>query len=106
MQEVRDIASMEGIKGKHFFLEADIKGPALKLDNTGKSILTVSIIYFLSTCAFDKGKLNLVLLLNLFEALNWITTSIQNDVSILDDHSHYHCLAYFFLPIAQCAYMK
>ncbi|KAL5055944.1 hypothetical protein RYX36_036626 [Vicia faba] len=39
--EIRDIATMEGIKGKHFFLEADIKGPALKLDNTGKAILTV-----------------------------------------------------------------
>ncbi|XP_004516030.1 SKA complex subunit 1 homolog [Cicer arietinum] len=39
--EIRDIAAMEGIKGKHFFLEADIKGPSLKLDNTGKAILTV-----------------------------------------------------------------
>ncbi|XP_061363839.1 spindle and kinetochore-associated protein 1 homolog [Gastrolobium bilobum] len=39
--EIRDIATMEGIKGKHFFVEADIKGPALKLDNTGKAILTV-----------------------------------------------------------------
>ncbi|CAL5211428.1 unnamed protein product [Lathyrus oleraceus] len=39
--EIRDIATMEGIKGKHFFLEADIKGPALKLDHTGKAILTV-----------------------------------------------------------------
>ncbi|KAL5180852.1 Spindle and kinetochore-associated protein 1 [Glycine soja] len=39
--EIRDIATMEGIKGKHFFLEADIKGPSLKLDNTGKAILTV-----------------------------------------------------------------
>lgn len=44
MQEIRDIATMEGIKGKHFFVEADIKGPALKLDNTGKSILTVSCL--------------------------------------------------------------
>ncbi|RDX66772.1 Spindle and kinetochore-associated protein 1-like protein, partial [Mucuna pruriens] len=42
--EIRDIATMEGIKGKHFFLEADIKGPSLKLDNTGKAILTVSIL--------------------------------------------------------------
>ncbi|KAL1331269.1 hypothetical protein HN51_048538 [Arachis hypogaea] len=39
--EIRDIATMEGVKGKHFFLEADIKGPSLKLDNTGKAILTV-----------------------------------------------------------------
>ncbi|KAF7844862.1 spindle and kinetochore-associated protein 1-like protein [Senna tora] len=39
--ELRDIATMEGIKGKHFFLEVDIKGPSLKLDNTGKAILTV-----------------------------------------------------------------
>jgi len=45
MQEIRDIATMEGIKGKHFFLEADIKGPSLKLDNTGKAILTVSILF-------------------------------------------------------------
>lgn len=44
MQEIRDIAGMEGIKGKHFFLEVDIKGPSLKLDNTGKAILTVSIL--------------------------------------------------------------
>jgi len=28
----------EAVKGKHFFLENDIKGPALKLDNTGKAI--------------------------------------------------------------------
>ncbi|CAJ2655549.1 unnamed protein product [Trifolium pratense] len=39
--EIRDIGATEGVKGKHFFLEADIKGPALKLDNTGKAILTV-----------------------------------------------------------------
>ncbi|KAM7277161.1 hypothetical protein ACFE04_019027 [Oxalis oulophora] len=39
--ELRDIAMREGVKGKHFFLEADIKGPSLKLDNTGKAILTV-----------------------------------------------------------------
>ncbi|KAH1068441.1 hypothetical protein GLYMA_03G031466v4 [Glycine max] len=39
--EIRDIASMEGIKGKHSFLEADIKGPSLKLDNTGKAILII-----------------------------------------------------------------
>ncbi|XP_030535526.1 spindle and kinetochore-associated protein 1 homolog isoform X2 [Rhodamnia argentea] len=40
--ELRDIAMIEGIKGKHFFLESDIRGPNLKLDNTGKAILTVS----------------------------------------------------------------
>lgn len=39
--EIRDIGGTEGIKGKHFFLETDVKGPALKLDNTGKAILTV-----------------------------------------------------------------
>ncbi|XWS77243.1 hypothetical protein CRYUN_Cryun01aG0244700 [Craigia yunnanensis] len=39
--ELRDIATTEAIKGKHFFLETDIKGPSLKLDNTGKAILTV-----------------------------------------------------------------
>ncbi|XP_040382175.1 spindle and kinetochore-associated protein 1 homolog [Oryza brachyantha] len=39
--ELRDIAATESVKGKHFFLETDIKGPGLKLDNTGKAILTV-----------------------------------------------------------------
>ncbi|XP_055808649.1 spindle and kinetochore-associated protein 1 homolog [Solanum dulcamara] len=39
--ELRDIAATEAVKGKHFFLETDIKGPSLKLDNTGKAILTV-----------------------------------------------------------------
>ncbi|TXG62658.1 hypothetical protein EZV62_009652 [Acer yangbiense] len=39
--ELRDIATTEAVKGKHFFLEMDIKGPSLKLDNTGKAILTV-----------------------------------------------------------------
>ncbi|GMN44692.1 hypothetical protein TIFTF001_013890 [Ficus carica] len=38
--ELRDIAMTEAVKGKHFFIESDIKGPALKLDNTGKAILT------------------------------------------------------------------
>ncbi|KAL2892474.1 Spindle and kinetochore-associated protein 1-like protein [Bienertia sinuspersici] len=46
--ELRDIATTEGVKGKHFFLESDIKGPSLKLDNTGKAILTVSP--FLGLC--------------------------------------------------------
>ncbi|KAI4983903.1 hypothetical protein ZWY2020_025769 [Hordeum vulgare] len=39
--ELRDLAATEAVKGKHFFLEADIKGPGLKLDHTGKAILTV-----------------------------------------------------------------
>ncbi|XP_073064931.1 SKA complex subunit 1 homolog [Primulina eburnea] len=39
--ELRDIAMMDAVKGKHFFLESDVKGPAMKLDNTGKAILTV-----------------------------------------------------------------
>uniref|UniRef100_A0A0D3GR08 SKA complex subunit 1 homolog n=1 Tax=Oryza barthii TaxID=65489 RepID=A0A0D3GR08_9ORYZ len=39
--ELRDIAARESVKGKHFFLETDIKGPGLKLDTTGKAILTV-----------------------------------------------------------------
>ncbi|XP_071736086.1 SKA complex subunit 1 homolog [Rutidosis leptorrhynchoides] len=39
--EIRDIGTAEGVKGKHFFLETDVKGPTLKLDNTGKAILTV-----------------------------------------------------------------
>lgn len=46
MQELRDIAAKDEVKGKYFFLEADIKGPALKLDHTGKAILTVSYSYF------------------------------------------------------------
>lgn len=46
MQELRDIAATESVKGKHFFLETDIKGPSLKLDNTGKAILTVSVSLF------------------------------------------------------------
>ncbi|KAG8391622.1 hypothetical protein BUALT_Bualt01G0206500 [Buddleja alternifolia] len=39
--ELKDIAATDAVKGKHFFLEADIKGPALKLDNTGRALLTV-----------------------------------------------------------------
>ncbi|KAK9051564.1 hypothetical protein SSX86_028191 [Deinandra increscens subsp. villosa] len=39
--EIREIGMTEGVKGKHFFLEADVKGPTLKLDNTGKAIFTV-----------------------------------------------------------------
>ncbi|XP_061995682.1 spindle and kinetochore-associated protein 1 homolog isoform X1 [Rosa rugosa] len=39
--EIRDIAMHEAVKGKHFFLETDMKGPSLKLDNSGKAILTV-----------------------------------------------------------------
>ncbi|XP_078148383.1 spindle/kinetochore-associated-like protein [Carex rostrata] len=39
--ELRDIGVTDQVKGKHFFLESDIKGPGLKLDNTGKAILTV-----------------------------------------------------------------
>ena len=38
---MRDIAQSEPVKGKYFFLETDMKGPGLKLDNTGKAILTV-----------------------------------------------------------------
>lgn len=47
MQELRDIATADTVKGKHFFLETDIKGPSLKLDNTGKAILTVSLCFML-----------------------------------------------------------
>lgn len=50
MQELRDIATVEAVKGKHFFLESDVKGPSLKLDNTGKAILTVSDFF---SCAPD-----------------------------------------------------
>ncbi|RWR89821.1 spindle and kinetochore-associated protein 1 [Cinnamomum micranthum f. kanehirae] len=39
--ELRDIAMAEPVKGKHFFLDSDMKGSALKLDNTGKAILTI-----------------------------------------------------------------
>ncbi|MEW5310573.1 MAG: hypothetical protein WDW38_002359 [Sanguina aurantia] len=36
------VANKEGVKGQHFFLESDLKdGTALKLDKTGKSLLTV-----------------------------------------------------------------
>ncbi|KAF8759180.1 hypothetical protein HU200_010207 [Digitaria exilis] len=44
--ELRDIAATEAVKGKPFFLEVDIKGPGLKLDHTGKAILTVSVHNF------------------------------------------------------------
>lgn len=47
MQELREIAMSESVKGKHFFLETDMKGPVLKFDTTGKGILTVSILVFL-----------------------------------------------------------
>ncbi|CAF2113259.1 unnamed protein product [Brassica oleracea var. botrytis] len=39
--KLRDIVTSGALKGKHFFLETDMKGPMLKLDNTGKAILTV-----------------------------------------------------------------
>ncbi|KAK3127038.1 hypothetical protein QOZ80_7AG0567340 [Eleusine coracana subsp. coracana] len=39
--ELRDIAMTKEVKGKHFFLETDLKGPGLKLDHSGKAILTV-----------------------------------------------------------------
>ncbi|CAI0393705.1 unnamed protein product [Linum tenue] len=40
-KELRDIAMTDAAKGKHFFLETDVKGPNLKLDNSGKAILTI-----------------------------------------------------------------
>jgi hypothetical protein len=49
-QELRDIAATKEIKGKHFFLETDIRGPGLKLDNSGKAILTVSIYNLITYC--------------------------------------------------------
>ncbi|KAH7366355.1 hypothetical protein KP509_18G074900 [Ceratopteris richardii] len=39
--ELRDFAATECVKGKHFFFESDMKGSVLKMDNTGKAILTV-----------------------------------------------------------------
>lgn len=42
LQELKEIAATEAVKGKHFFLESDIKGPSLKHDHTGRAILTVS----------------------------------------------------------------
>ncbi|KAK4414659.1 Spindle and kinetochore-associated protein 1 [Sesamum alatum] len=39
--ELKEIAMTDAVKGKHFFLETDIKGPSLKLDNTGRALLTV-----------------------------------------------------------------
>lgn len=52
MQELRDILKNDAVKGKHFFLESDIKGPALKLDNTGKAILTVSACLLVSCITY------------------------------------------------------
>lgn len=45
LQELREISMADPVKGKHFFLETDIKGPSLKLDNTGRALLTVSVSY-------------------------------------------------------------
>lgn len=42
IQEIKEVARSENVKGKHFLLECDVKGPGLKLDNTGKATLTVS----------------------------------------------------------------
>ncbi|KAL1543391.1 spindle and kinetochore-associated protein 1 [Salvia divinorum] len=39
--KLREISMADSVKGKHFFLESDIKGPSLKLDNTGRALLTV-----------------------------------------------------------------
>ncbi|EPS62449.1 hypothetical protein M569_12342, partial [Genlisea aurea] len=39
--ELRDIAMADSVRGKHFFIETDIRGPNLKLDNTGRALLTV-----------------------------------------------------------------
>ncbi|MCO5581566.1 hypothetical protein L7F22_035454 [Adiantum nelumboides] len=41
IQELRDFAAFDNVKGKHFFFESDMKGSALKMDNTRKAILTV-----------------------------------------------------------------
>lgn len=57
MQELRDIAITETVKGKHFFLESDIKGPSLKLDNTGKAILTVSLAFMLGDSKYMARKM-------------------------------------------------
>ncbi len=36
------VQGKEGIRGRHWFLESDLKGGAtLKMDKTGKAILTV-----------------------------------------------------------------
>ncbi|MCO5609897.1 hypothetical protein L7F22_064131 [Adiantum nelumboides] len=40
-KELRDFAASDNVKDKHFFFESDMKGSALKMDNTGKAILTV-----------------------------------------------------------------
>ncbi|XP_047981347.1 spindle and kinetochore-associated protein 1 homolog isoform X1 [Salvia hispanica] len=39
--KLREISTADSVKGKYFFLESDIKGPSLKLDNTGRALLTV-----------------------------------------------------------------
>lgn len=39
---IRYVQNKDGVKGQYFFLESDLKdGTALKLDKTGKSLLTV-----------------------------------------------------------------
>ena len=44
-QELREFSSSDAVKGKHFFLESDMRGTVLKMDTTGKAILTVSCVY-------------------------------------------------------------
>ena len=43
LQKLREISTADSVKGKYFFLESDIKGPSLKLDNTGRALLTVGV---------------------------------------------------------------
>ncbi|KAL6896722.1 hypothetical protein ACP4OV_007294 [Aristida adscensionis] len=53
--ELRDIAATEAVRGKHFFLEADIKGPGLKLDHTGKAILTLYFVILVASMKLGLG---------------------------------------------------
>lgn len=70
------------MKGKHFFLETDIKGPSLKLDNTGKAILTVSVVSFASQCMVPKPALHCKIVVGLYHEIDLKSKDLQ--LRILD----------------------
>ncbi|KAK4486784.1 hypothetical protein RD792_006630, partial [Penstemon davidsonii] len=71
MQEVREIAATDEVKGKHFFLETYIKGHALKLDNTGRRLLTLTAVHLVdANLCSDPGKYVSALLLSLSTMLH------------------------------------
>ncbi|KAM0048628.1 putative spindle and kinetochore-associated protein [Helianthus debilis subsp. tardiflorus] len=79
-KEIRDIGATEGVKGKHFFLETDVKGPTLKLDNTGKAIFTESC---LSLCQLYPIQLSVIYWLSVpcEISVQNIGTNIFGDIS-------------------------